>query len=54
MEELIHLQRREGYLDSEHFGEYAHLSHVCVFFAQNGQIENKADSKGFFVGRRDP
>ena len=51
MEEPIHLQRREDHLDSEHFGEHAHLLYVCVFFAQKSQIEDRADLEEFFVGR---
>ena len=51
MEEPIHLQRREDHLDSEHFGKHAHLLHVCIFFAQKSQIEDKADLGEFFVGR---
>ena len=54
MEEPIHFQMRKDHLDLEHFGEYAHLLHVCAFYIQKGQIEDKADSEGFFVGKWDP
>ena len=54
MVEPMHLQRREDHLDSEHFGEYANLFHVCDFSAQKGQIEDKADSERFFVGKWGP
>ena len=52
MEEIIHLQRKEDHLDSKHFDKYAHLFHVGVLFAQNGQIEDRADLEEFFMGRR--
>ena len=54
MEELIHFQMRKDHLDSEHFGEYAHLLHVCAFYTQKGQIEDKTDLEGFFCGEMGP